>query len=285
MAHMTDGAITVLKEEFLFPEGPRWHEGRLWFSDQHLKCVFTLDENGTLERVFDVPGAPSGLGWDSRGRLLVVSMEDRKLLRLEAGELRELADLSAHADFHCNDMVVDRQGRAYVGNFGFDLWNGGSVSATRLAMVDEAGAVRVVAEDLLFPNGMVITPDGKTLILSETYAGRLIAFDIEADGSLSGKRVWAELNEPTDGIALDAEGCVWVAVPLCPGRFLRVAQGGEIRQRIDLEEHGAYACTLGGQDGRTLYLLEAREGQPKRMLPGNGRVRSVRVDVPHAGLP
>lgn len=285
MLGMTHGPISVLNDELLFPEGPRWHDGRLWFSDQHLKRVYAIDESGQCEMLFDVPGGPSGLGWDTRGRLLVVSMQDRKLLRLENGKLRELADLASVADFHCNDMVVDAKGRAYVGNFGFDLWGHAPPSSTRLALVDESGSVRVVAEDLMFPNGMVITPDGRTLILSETYAGRLLAFDIAPDGGLSGRRVWAELNEPTDGIALDAEGCVWVAVPLCPGRFLRVAAGGEIRQRIDVEEHGAYACMLGGRDGRTLFLLEAREGQPARMEPGNGRVRSLRVDVPHAGLP
>lgn len=282
---MTDGAISVLKADLLFPEGPRWHDGRLWFSDQHLHRVYAMDERGNCETLFEVPGSPSGLGWDSRGRLLVVSMQDRKLLRLEDGKLRELADLSDVADFHCNDMVVDRKGRAYVGNFGFDLWGHAPPSPTRVVLVEETGSVRVVAENLMFPNGMVITPDDKTLILSETYAGRLLAFDVEPDGSLSGQRVWAELNEPTDGIALDAEGCVWVAVPLCPGRFLRVAAGGEIKQRIDVEDHGAYACMLGGSDGRTLFLLEARDGQPTRMEPGNGRVRSLRVPVPHAGLP
>jgi sugar lactone lactonase YvrE len=274
-----------LTQDLLFPECPRWQGGQLWFSDQYMNCVFRLDQSGLCEPLLDVPGHPSGLGWDSKGRLLVVSMHDRRLLRLEDGQLRELADLTDYADSHCNDMVVDAQGRAYVGNFGFDLWNGAAPAPTRLTLVDEQGAARVVAEDLLFPNGMVLTPDQKTLILSETFGGRLLAFDVAADGNLSGRRVWAELNQPTDGITLDAEGCVWVAVPLCPGAFLRVAEGGAIKERIDVPDFGAYACMLGGPQGKTLYLCEAREGQPRRMASGNGRIRSVEVSVPHAGRP
>lgn len=285
MTHRPVLSPRTLTNDLLFPECPRWHEGRLWFSDQYRNRVFTLSADGALETMLEVPNHPSGLGWDSRGRLLVVSMHDRKLLRFEGGALRELADLSQYAEFHCNDMVVDRKGRAYVGNFGFDLWSGSNPNPTRIALVDEDGNVRVAAQNLMFPNGMVITPDAGTLIVSETFGGRLTAFDIAADGSLSNRREWAQVGKPTDGICLDAEGCIWVAVPELPGAFLRVAEGGEVKQRIDVADYGCYACMLGGPSGRTLFMLEARQLQPALMQAGNGRIRCVEVQVGHAGLP
>lgn len=143
-----------------------------------------------------------------------------------------------------------------------------------------------MADDLSFPNGTVITPDGGTLIVGESGGQRLTAFDVAADGSLSARRVWAELGLPPDGIALDAEGCIWVAVPARPGGFLRVAEGGEVKQRIDLADRGGFACMLGGDEGRTLFMLEALESDPAKIAgPGNGRIRTVEVDAPRAGLP
>jgi sugar lactone lactonase YvrE len=247
--------------------------------------VVVLGEDGKTREVAEVPTHPSGIDWDSDGRLLVVSMHERKVLRKEGAALETLADLSSIAHFHCNDMTADRLGRAYVGNFGFDLWGGGSPSPTNLALVEPSGAARIVATDLMFPNGIVITPDERTLILSETFTARLLAFDIESDGSLSGRRVWAEVGRPTDGICLDAEGCVWAAVPLASGAFLRVAEGGEIKEEISADEYCAIACMLGGKDGKTLFLLEALDPRPERMKPGNGRIRAVEVAVPHAGRP
>jgi sugar lactone lactonase YvrE len=283
---MTSRTPHVLASDLLFPECPRWRAGRLWFSDQYLNRVFSLDETGALEAVATVPNHPSGLGWDAQGRLLIVSMHDRKLLRLE-GEQRlvEVANLESYADFHCNDMVVDGKGRAYVGNFGFDLYAGANPSPTRLALVEPTGAVRVVAEDLLFPNGMIITPDETTLIVSETFGARLSAFDIDSDGNLSNRRVWAQLEQAPDGICLDEAGCVWVAAPMKPGGCLRVAEGGEVKERISSDDHGTYACMLGGADGKTLFTAEAREMRPDKMQPGNGRIRRVNVDVPRAGRP
>lgn len=282
---MSERTIEVVVSDLLFPECPRWHEGELWFSDQYLNRVFVLGEDGKTREAAEVPQHPSGLGWDQQGRLLVVSMHDRTVLRKDGAALAPFADLSSIAHFHCNDMTVDRHGRAYVGNFGFDLWGGANPSPTNLALVEPSGAARVVATDLLFPNGMVITPDEQTLILSETFKGRLIAFDIAQNGDLSGQRVWAQVSRPTDGICLDAEGCVWAAVPLQGGAFLRVAEGGEIKEEISADEYCAIACMLGGEDGKTLFLLEALEPRPQHMQPGNARIRAVRVDVPHAGRP
>ncbi|MEO8837917.1 MAG: SMP-30/gluconolactonase/LRE family protein, partial [Herbaspirillum sp.] len=175
-----------------FAEAPRWHDGKLWFSDFYTNSVYCLHAKGELSTVVEVPGRPSGLGWLPDGRLLVVSMTERRLLRLDPDGLTELADLSPLAGFDCNDMVVDRLGRAYVGNFGFDLIGKAPLQPATLIMVTSDGQARTVADDLLFPNGCVITPDGQTLILAETFGHRLTAFDIAADGSLHARRCWAE---------------------------------------------------------------------------------------------
>jgi sugar lactone lactonase YvrE len=276
----------LLLEDLVFPEGPRWHDGRLWFSDMHACEVVAVDERGQRETIVAVPRKPSGLGWLPGGDLLVVSMEDRRLLRYDGRELREHADLSTLAPFFCNDMVVDGEGRAYVGNFGFDLHGGGSPASTNLILVTPDGAARAVADDLQFPNGTVITPDGGRLIVGESWGRRLTAFDIAADGSLSNRRTWADLGVPPDGIALDEANCIWVAVPTKPGAFIRVAEGGEVRQRIDVPDAGAYACMLGGADGRTLFMLEAQTSNPQEMHGrGSGRIRTCRVDAGRAGWP
>ena len=276
----------VLLEGLLFPEGPRWHDERLWFSDMHAHEVVAVDLQGNRETLVHVPNQPSGIGWLPDGRLLVVSMTDRKLLRLDSEGLVEAADLRELASFHCNDMVVDGYGRAYIGNFGSDIFEGQEPQGANLVMVTHGGEVRVVASDLMFPNGTVVTPDGGTLIVAESRGRRLTAFDVQADGSLSNRRVWAELDVPPDGICLDAENCIWVAVPGNPGSFVRVAEGGEIRDRIDLERRGGFACALGGPERRTLFLLEAFAANPARIRGrDNGWIRTVEVEVPGAGSP
>jgi len=176
---------TTLVEGLQFPEGPRWHDGKLWFSDMNAGKVMTVDLSGNLNTIVHVPGSPSGLGWLPDDRLLVVSMTDRCLLRFEKGELIQVADLFDLATYHCNDMVVDSKGRAYIGNFGFDLGSFQEVVPAEIIMVRQGGEVVVVARDLLFPNGTVITPDGKTLIVAETFGQRLTAFDILPDGVLA----------------------------------------------------------------------------------------------------
>lgn len=285
MTHI-DKPVQIL-DGLAFPESPRWHAGTLWFSDFYTHHVHRLWPDGRCETVVEVPGQPSGLGWLPDGRLLVVSMTDRRLLRLDPGGLALGADLSTLAPFHCNDMVVDAQGRAYVGNFGFDLHARATPRATGLILVEPDGRARVVAEDLHFPNGAVITPDGAMLIIAESYAQRLTAFDIAADGTLSRRRVWAELPARVgpDGICLDAEGAVWLAAPVTR-EVLRVREGGEIVCRIPLPGQPV-ACMLGGADRCTLYIPAGKvmlsPQESLRLRPGT--IHALAVDVPGVGWP
>jgi sugar lactone lactonase YvrE len=282
----TDLTLTPFLNQLAFPESPRWHEGALWFSDFHTHRVQRVDMAGRCETVVTVPGQPSGLGWLPDGRLLIVSMTDRCLLRLDGKVLTEVADLSALAPFHCNDMVVDARGRAYVGNFGFDFAAKQTPRTTGLILVQPDGQARVVADDLHFPNGAVITPDGRTLIIGETYASRLTAFDIADDGSLSGRRVWAALNNATpDGISLDAEGAIWLASPTSR-EVLRVFEGGEVTHRIATPGQ-AVACMLGGPDRCTLFVLKTKVmATPEQSLESRpGAIHTLAVEVPGAGWP
>ena len=275
----------VLLDGLVFGEGPRWHEGKLWFSDMHAHRVLTVNLDGKTETIVEVPGQPSGLGWLPDGRLLVVSMTDRRLLRLDPDGLTEAADLRELASYHCNDMVVDRQGRAYIGNFGFDLIARQPFAPAEIVLVTPDGNARVVADEMAFPNGSVITPDGRTLIVGETYGSRLTAFDIKPDGSLTGRRVWAQLEQAVpDGICLDAEGAIWVASPMS-AEVLRVREGGEVTHRIKVSTQ-AFACMLGGPERRTLFILTAETSNPdEARAKKSGRVETVAVDVPSAGLP
>jgi sugar lactone lactonase YvrE len=273
----------VVLDGLAFPEGPRWHEDRLWFSDMHAHEVLALDPStGVVETIVEVPRCPSGLGWLPDGTLLVVSMEDRMLMRYDGDRLQRHADLSPWATFHCNDMVVDAQGRAYVGNFGFDLHSRADPTPAVMVRVDPDGTAQPVADDLQFPNGTVITPDGSTLVVGESWGGRLTAFDIAADGSLSNRRVWAQLDGAVpDGICLDAEGAIWVASPLS-NEVVRVREGGEVTERVALDR-GAFACMLGGT---TLYVCTAQSSDPvESAQQRSGRIESIEVSVPGAGLP
>jgi sugar lactone lactonase YvrE len=276
----------VLYEGLAFGEGPRWHDGRLWLSDMHAHKVLAIDLDGNAEEICEVPNRPSGLGWLPDGRMLVVSMTDRRLLRMEpSGALTEHADLSSVATFDCNDMVVDGAGRAYVGNFGFDLHNQAAPTSAAMALVQPDGRVETAAEGLDFPNGTVITPDGATLIVGESFGRRLTAFSIGADGRLSDRRVFADLGSSIpDGICLDAEGAVWSADPR-GNCCIRVADGGEVLDRVDVDR-GCYACMLGGPDRRTLFMLTARTSSPAQAVAArDGRVEVVEVSVGGAGTP
>jgi sugar lactone lactonase YvrE len=283
--------IATLASGLRFGEGPRWHHGKLWFSDMHDLAVKTVDMDGTVERKVEVPGQPSGLGWLPDGTLLVVSMTDRKVLRLEYDRLVEHADLGNIAGFHCNDMVVDSEGRAYVGNFGFDLHQAertGDWSITApatMAMVERDGRVSAAADDLQFPNGTVITPDGATLIVAESMGRRLTAFDRASDGSLSNRRVWADLGDRLpDGICLDAEGAVWVANAGAP-ECLRVAEGGQVLEVIDTGDR-CFACMLGGPMGTTLFMLTSASSEPEACIAqASARIQITTVSSARAGLP
>jgi len=287
--------VHTLVDGLHFGEGPRWHQGKLWFSDFYDHAVKTVTLDGTLEVKLTVEGQPSGLGWMPDGRLLVVSMTDRLLLRLEHDSLVVHADLSEVATFHCNDMVVDARGRAYVGNFGFDLDAAvssgdfaGALAAyegASIARVDPDGSVHVAATGMRFPNGTVITPDGATMVVGESLGRRLTAFDVAPDGSLSNQRVWAALDDVVpDGICLDAEGAIWVADAGSP-RCVRVREGGEVLQDVATGQT-CYACMLGGPDGRTLFMVTAEFSDAERAsVQRTGAIVVTQVEVGHAGLP
>jgi sugar lactone lactonase YvrE len=268
-----------------FGEAPRWHDGRLWFSDFYAHQVRAVDESGRAETIVEVPGRPSGLGWRSDGTLLIVSMTDRRLMRFAGGKLSIEAELQPLAPAHCNDMVVDAAGRAYVGNFGFDRHAGEAQRTTCLIRIDPDGSVHKAADELMFPNGTVITPDGKTMIVGETFAHRLTAFDVAGDGALASKRLWATIDGCyPDGICLDAEGGIWVSDPF-GRRIMRVLEGGKVTHSLDLAPRGAYACMLGGKDRRTLYVITNSKSGPATAETRDGRIEAMRVDVPGAGLP
>lgn len=275
---------TLLLDGLAFPESPRWHDNRLWFSDMFTHQVATVAPDGKLETIVTVSHQPSGLGWLPDARLLIVSMEDRRLLRLDPEGLTVVADLRDMAPFHCNDMVVDRQGWAYIGNFGFDFFVE-PPKATVLILVTPDGQKRIVADEMLFPNGSVITPDGRTLIVGETWAARLTAFTIASDGSLMDRRLWAQLEGAApDGICLDAEGAMWVASPVS-SEVLRVREGGQVTHRISVETQ-AVACMLGGSDRRTLFILSAPVTRPEiGRAQRRGRIETAQVEIPGAGLP
>jgi sugar lactone lactonase YvrE len=287
--------ITVA-EGFCFLEAPRWREGRLWFSDFYTHRVRSMHEDGSdLREEAHVPEQPSGLGWLPDGRLLIVSMRDRKVLRREPdGTLSVHADLGGHATGHANDMVVDGQGRAYVGNFGFDLMAGAPLEPASLHRVDPDGHVTEVADDLWFPNGIVITPDN-VLVVVETFGNRVTAFDITADGELVNRRTWAEFGPlPTDrgvagalaqlqvagdGACLDSQGGLWVA-DATGARLVRVVEGGTITDEIK-PGSPVYACALGGAAGTTLFACAAPDfHEEARKAAREGRMLAMRVAVP-----
>jgi sugar lactone lactonase YvrE len=284
-ADMTHAPRIVLSD-LAFPEGPRWRDGELYFSDMHSHEVVAMTPQGARRTVVRHSGPVSGLGWLPDGRMLVVSMLDRKLLRQEAdGSVVEHADMSHLALHNANDMVVDAKGRAYVGNFGF-AFPDGEMKATIMVRVDPDGTVRQVADELMFPNGAVITPDDRTLVVGESFAGRLTAYDIAPDGGLSNRRVWAQLENGAvpDGISLDAEGAIWVASPPTK-EALRVHEGGKVSDRVKSEQE-VFACMLGGPARRTLYLLTANSSDPAQTAADRaGRIEATEVTIPGAGRP
>ncbi|MFI7275692.1 SMP-30/gluconolactonase/LRE family protein [Streptomyces sp. NPDC049879] len=293
--------FTPVIDGWSFLEGPRWRDGRIWVSDFYTERVLAVEPSGATQVVAAVPQQPSGLGWLPDGRMLIVSMRDRKLLRREhSGELAEHADLSAFSDTHLNDMAVDARGRAYITTFGFDLMAFAPVRDGALLRVDPDGTVSEAAGGLKFPNGPVITPDGRTLIVNESCGNRVTAFDIHPDGTLGGRRVWADFGSlpdtddvlqimasmtvGADGSALDADGNLWVADAI-HHRALRIAPGGDILDEIPTGEDNVLALALGGDDGRTLFLcLVPNFFEEERRATRVARMVSTRVDVPLAGL-
>ncbi len=286
--------LEVLLTGGRFFEGPRWHDGKWYVSDFYRHVVTTVDEHGRAERILEVPGQPSGIGWLPDGSMLVVSMTDHRILRRWAdGAVTQHADISRHCAGFANDMVVDGRGRAFVGNFGFALIHGMKPAPTTLTRVDSDGATTTVAEDLLFPNGTVVTPDGATLIVGESLRHRYTAFTIAADGSLTDRRVWADLgatggrpNVVPDGCTLDADGHLWSA-DAASGHCYRIAPGGEIVDQVDPPPGlRFFACALGGADARTLLGCAARGYFEALESESTDAVLvTTTVDSPRAGWP
>jgi sugar lactone lactonase YvrE len=287
---------------FSFLEGPRWRDGLLWVSDFYTHRVCTVDGAGKIETVADVPQQPSGLGWLPDGRLLIASMRDRCILRREPdARLVVHADLSSIALGHVNDMVVGPNGHAYIGDFGFDLMGGEPMAQARVACVTPQGEASIVAQGLYFPNGVMITPDGRTLLVCESLGNRISAFEITGpDGGLGPRRDWAcfgplpatdlpgvfsSLVVAPDGAALDAAGAVWCADAIGK-RVLRVAEGGRILQEISTDPMGVFACALGGPERRTLYLCVAPDSaEASRASKREAAIWAAEVDAPGAGWP
>jgi sugar lactone lactonase YvrE len=281
--------IRVLMDGLVVGESPRWHDGRLWFCNWGAQEVVAADLDGKREVVArNRAVAGYSIDWLPDGRLLMTGHELQR--REMDGLLVRHADLSALSNYGWNEIVVDRRGNIYVNSVGF-MFGQEEFRPGTIALVAPDGSARQVADDVHFPNGMVVTPDNKTLIVAESFKGHLTAFDVADDGSLSNRRVWAELGGPGggDGICLDAEGAVWCSV-LYEGRAgaWRVREGGEILQRVDLE-HACFACMLGGPDGKTLFMMTATWPGIERMgemfSSRTGRVLTAPAPAPHAGYP
>ena len=269
-----------------FGESPRWHEGRLWLADWGAQEVLAVDLDGRSEIVARVRSFPFCIDWLPDGRLLIVSASDRRLLRREPdGSLVTQADLGGVSQQPWNDIVVDGRGNAYVDNIGFKF-GVAEFAPGIVALVTPDGSARQVADGVAFPNGLVVTPDNTTLILAESYAARLTAFDIAADGSLANRRVWADLGDGApDGICLDAEGAIWYAdVP--NKRCVRVREGGRVLQTVQLDL-GCFACALGGSEGKTLFLVAREWRGPESMADTarTGTVLTVEAPAARSGWP
>jgi len=318
-----DLTTDILLDGLTFPECPRWHDGALWFSDVHAHTIIRMTGDGRARRIVENARQPAGLGWLPNGDLLYVRMVDRVLVQVaqpvspvsgppavQSGDAtlsrnseRIIADLTHIEPVQLNDMTVDTSGRAYIGGFGFDINKGDPFATSSIYMVDVRDGARapspaksgdthpaptpptVAAGNMRFPNGMVVTPDGRTLIAAETVGRCLTAFDITDQGALTNRREWAALPIFPDGICLDAENAVWVASPTT-GECLRVREGGGITHNVKAHARGVYACMLGGETGRTLYLCTSNTTGPE-LTQGisTGWIEQAEAEVPHAGLP
>jgi len=280
--------LRTLMTDIAFGESPRWHDGRLWFSDWGAQEVVAVDPEGHSEVIVrvDFPSFPMCIDFLPDERLLIVSGRDGLLLRREPdGSLVTHADLSSLSSHPWNDIVVDGRGNTYINNAGFEF-PGGEFAPGTIAVLTPAGPAREVADGIAFPNGMAVTPDNSTLICAESYGKRLTAFDIAADGGLSNRRVWADLGDGVpDGICVDAEDAVWYGdVP--NKRCVRVSEGGEVLQTIELDR-GCFACTLGGTDNSTLFIVGQEWSGPANMQGGErtGQLLTAQAPAPGAGWP
>jgi sugar lactone lactonase YvrE len=276
--------VQTLMTGIAFGESPRWHDNRLWFSDWGAQEILAVDLQGKSEVVLRVPfpSVPMSIDFLADGRLLVISTNEKLLLRRELdGSLRRHADLNGISGVGLNEIVMDRRGNAYINGAGFDLLIGEKFAPGFIALITPDGSVRQVADGIAFPNGMVVTPDNSSLIVAESYGKKLTAFDIEADGALSNRRVWADLDEGVpDGICLDIENAIWYGdVP--NKRCTRVREGGEVLQTINIDR-GCFSCALGGADRKTLCMVATEWRGPAQMMEGprTGQILTVDVDCP-----
>jgi sugar lactone lactonase YvrE len=285
---LTEPDVQLLMTGLAFGESPRWHEGRLWLCNWGAQEVVAVDALGNSEVVTRVPTTlPFCIDWLPDGRLLIVSGPEGVVLRMEPdGSLVTHADLTGLSDKGWNEIVVDGRGNTYVNGGGFDLMAGEEFAPGIVALLSPGGSAREVADGIAFPNGMAVTPDNATLIVAESYAKRLTAFDIASNGSLSNRRVWADLGDGVpDGICIDAENAVWYAdVP--NKRCVRVREGGEVLQTIAVDR-GCFACMLGGADETTLFMVAAQWNGPASMAgsPPTGRLLTARAPAPGRGWP
>ncbi len=277
--------VQILLRGIVFGEQPRWHENRLWFSDWGPPEIIAADVEGNSEVILKAPSFPCCVDWLPDGRMLLVSARDGLLLRREDnGSLATYSDLNRVSDPPAgNELVVDGRGNAYINGGGFNLMAGEPFAPGVVALVTPDGAARQVADGLAFPNGMLVTPDNSTLIVAESYAKRLTAFNIEADGSLSNRRIWADLkNGVPDGICFDAENAVWYGdVP--NKRCVRVREGGELLQMVELDR-GCFACALGGVERRTLFMMATEWNGPANMFKGPRTGQVLILDAPASGV-
>ncbi len=272
-----------------FTESPRWHNGKLWFIDIHDKRIKTVDLTGAVATVLELPFIPNAFGLAPDGTIMVGEAFPRRIYRAAGAALHQLADISDMTTFCLSDGIVDGQGRLYVGDIGYNFVDPAAkpVETCVIVLVGPDGRASLVADNLFFPNGMVITPDGRTLIVGETIGHRLTAFDIQADGTLGNRRVWAQLPSSVgpDGICLDAEGGVWCANPEGQDSVVRVREGGEITDRIQVDTH-AYAVMLGGPERRHLFICASGSHDPAEIeRKPSASFQIVELDVPGAGIP
>jgi len=277
--------LTKLIGSVDFGEGPRWHDGALWYSDFYQGSVYRVGLDGERQVVVTIDDQPSGLGWLPDGDLLIVAMQSQRVLRFDGSTVVEHADLSSAARNLCNDMVVASNGDAYIGHFGFDAMAGEPFAPASLLLARPDGSVEIAADDIAFPNGTVLTADERTLIVGESFGGSYLAFDRAIDGTLSNRRVWAEIpGTAPDGCALDAEGAIWFS-DARGSQVVRVREGGEVTHTVTTPQP-TFACMLGGEDLKTLFVLTAPSADPARVAgTGEGGIWTMPVKVSKAGRP
>ena len=276
---LTDGAFELLVDGVDFGEGPRWRDGTLWYSDFYQQTVYRVTPEGERSVVVELDDRPSGLGWLPSGDLLIVAMTTRRVLRFDGTTVSEHADISGVTVDKCNDMVVDDKGNAYVGHFGFDLEAGADFAMSSIVLVRPDGSAVEAADELAFPNGSVITPDGATLIVGQSFGGSYVAFDIADDATLSNRREWAAIpGTAPDGCAQDAAGAIWFSDAI-GSQVVRVLEGGQVTHRIATPQP-TYACALGGPTGDTLFVLTSPSADPREVAgKGAGAIYTMQVEV------